>query len=198
MKPLPLPGIILAAGRSRRMGTANKLLLKFHGKPLLQHVLDAALASSLAPILLVLGPNHKTLLAQIKPGRAQPVINNEADTGYGSSLQAGLKALTSPCPGAMFLLGDQPLVQTATIEQLIQAFLLEPDRWVAPSYRGKRGNPVITPAAWFATIHNLQGDTGPRKHLHDPAAKLKLIEVADNGVLLDVDTMDDFSRLKKL
>ncbi|HHD56100.1 MAG TPA: hypothetical protein ENK89_00275, partial [Desulfobulbaceae bacterium] len=62
----------------------------------------------------------------------------------------------------MFLLGDQTLVTGATIEKLLAAFYAEPERWVAPYYHGRRGNPVITPSPWFGAIHALTGDTGPR------------------------------------
>jgi len=176
------------------MGNTNKLELTFHGKPLLQHVIDAALASALSPLLLVTGPGKSQLLSKL-PGRIKLVINPNPDAGYASSLQAGLHTLKTPCNGAMFLLADQPLVTTATINTLISAFVQEPERWVAPSYNGKRGNPVITPAAWFPEIHALKGDTGPREHLKNPAARLHLIQVNDPGVIFDVDTPESYQQL---
>jgi molybdenum cofactor cytidylyltransferase len=192
---MPVPGIILAAGKSRRMGT-NKLLLPFHGKPLLQHVIDTAHYSSLSPIILVLGADREAIRSQINPGDVRIIENNDFAQGYGTSLQAGLNALNSPCAGAMFLLGDQPLVTIATIEKLISAFLSEPERWVAPCLHGQRGNPVITPSSWFDRIYSLNGDVGPRAHLQDPAAHLKLVEVEDEGVIFDIDSPEDYKRLK--
>jgi molybdenum cofactor cytidylyltransferase len=196
MSKIPVPGIILAAGKSRRMGK-NKLLLTFHGKPLLQHVLDAALASDLAPVLLVVSKESSGLPSRISKGKAI-IIYNTSNLGYSSSLQAGLNALTKPCNGAMFLLGDQPLVTSQTINQLISAFQKEPERWVAPSYQGKRGNPVITPSAWFDKIHALDGDTGPREHLTDSAAGLLLVNVEDQGVIFDIDQPQDYDQLLKM
>lgn len=195
MPDISVPGIILAAGKSRRMGV-NKLLLPFHGKPVLQHVVDAAHKSSLSPLVLVLGSESDAIRSQIKPGTALLVENRDYSSGYSSSLQAGLRALDEPCSGAMFLLGDQPLVTTKTIEALLTAFLKEPRRWVAPSWKGQRGNPVITPASWFDRIFALVGDTGPRKHLKDPAARLKLVEVEDEGVVFDIDSPEDYERLQ--
>jgi len=197
MQSMPVPGIILAAGKSRRMGK-NKLLLSFKGKPLLQHVIDTAISSSLSPIILVLGAGREAIRPRINPGDARIIVNKDFARGYGSSLQAGLKALNSPCAGAMFLLGDQPLVATATIEKLIAAFLAEPERWVAPCFHGRRGNPVITPSSWFAAIHALTGDTGPRAHLKDSAARLKLVEVDDEGVVFDIDSPVDYERLCRM
>lgn len=107
------------------------------------------------------------------------------------------QALGGSCASAMFLLGDQPLVTVATIEKLILAFHKEPERWVEPSWDGQRENPVIIPASWFDKIITLKGDTGPKKYLKDPSARLKLVEVDDRGVVFDIDSPEDNSVLKK-
>ncbi len=193
----PLPGILLAAGNSQRMGR-NKLLLPFGGKPILQHAIDAAHFSSLSPLILVLGPESTAIRRAVDTRSALVIENPDPPSGYGSSLQTGLRALDAPCNGAMFLLGDQPLLRTDTIERLIAAFHREPERWIAPSWQGQRGNPVITPVAWFDRIFALAGDTGPRKHLRDPAANLKLVEVQDRGIVFDIDSPKDYTRLLTL
>ncbi len=190
----PVPGIILAAGKSRRMGQ-NKLLLPFNNKVILQHVLDTAAQTPLSPLILVLGPESNKLQEQISTGRAVVITNHDTSKGYSSSLQAGLNAIPDQCAGAMFLLGDQPLLLGDTVEKLIRAFQKEPLRWIAPSWKGQRGNPVIIPASWFNSIFALSGDTGPRQHLRDPAANLKIIEVDDEGVVFDIDSREDYERL---
>lgn len=192
----PVPGIILAAGRSLRMGK-NKLLLPFGGKPILRHVIDAALQSSLSPLILVLGSDSDAIRSHVDLGNVSVIENKDFSCGYGSSLQVGLRALSGSCAGAMFLLGDQPLVTVQTIEALLLAFQKEPERWVAPSWNGQRGNPVITPASWFDRIFALKGDTGPREHLKDPSARLKLVDVDDRGVVFDIDSPEDYDRLNK-
>ena len=174
----------------------NKLLLPFRGKPILQHVVDAARKSSLSPLILVLGSKSDAIRSQINSRTVLLVDNQDYSKGYASSLQAGLRALDTPCAGAMFLLGDQPLVTVDTLEKLTAAFQKEPQRWIAPSWKGQRGNPVITPASWFDRIFALEGDTGPRKHLKDPAACLKLVEVEDEGVVFDIDNPEDYERLQ--
>ncbi len=195
MHDISIPGIILAAGKSRRMGV-NKLLLPFRGKPILQHVVDAARKSSLSPLILVLGSKSDAIRSQINSRTVLLVDNQDYSKGYSSSLQAGLRALDTPCVGAMFLLGDQPLITVDTLEKLTAAFQKEPQRWIAPSWKGQRGNPVIIPASWFDRIFALEGDTGPRKHLKDPAACLKLVEVEDEGIVFDIDNPEDYERLQ--
>ena len=197
MPQTPVPGIILAAGKSLRMGK-NKLLLPFRGKPILQHVIDAALHSSLSPLILVLGSDNDAIRSHVDLENITVIENKDFSCGYGSSLQVGLRALSDSCAGAMFLLGDQPLVTARTIEELLLAFQKEPERWVAPSWNGQRGNPVITPASWFDRIFALKGDTGPREHLKDPSARLKLVDVDDRGVVFDIDSPEDYERLEKL
>jgi len=98
----------------------NKLLLPWQGKPILQHVLDSAATSPLAPLFLVLDQENPLLTDQIESGACRLVPCGS--TVYSDSLRAGLLALDDQCAGAMFLLGDQPLVTSATITALITAF----------------------------------------------------------------------------
>lgn len=194
---LPLAGIILAAGKSQRMG-ANKMLLSYLGKSMLQHVIDAACASSLSPLVLVLGAEHAAIRDAVDTRTAYLVVNPVPQGLYSSSLQAGLRCLDKidpTCAGAMFILGDQPLLRTETIEQLACSFYQEPERWVAPVYGGRRGNPVIAPRSWFPAIFRLKGDIGPREYLRDPAARLLLVAVEDEGVIFDIDTPREYQRL---
>ena len=194
MKSSNVAGIILAAGKSRRMGR-NKLLLPFEGNPLVQHVIDAAQASPLHPLVLVMAEHTPSLTNHINTGSCTPVFHD--GTEYSDSLKAGLTAASKrKCAGAMFLLGDQPLVTIDTITRLILAFQREPQRWVAPLWQGQRGNPVIAPRSWFDRILTLSGDTGPRHYLKHPDARLKLVEVDDPGVIYDIDTPEDYHWLQ--
>ena len=198
MKQLPVPGIILAAGQSRRMGNTNKLLLKFHDKPLLLHVVDTALASKLSPLILVVSQDIQDFLDNISLQHIKIIVNPTPDKGYASSLQAGLTLLPPSSTGAMFLLADQPLVTVQTINLLISTFQKEPHSWVAPLYKGQRGNPVIIPATWFHVIQALTGDRGPGIFFSNSKVQRRFVDVDDRGVVFDVDSPRDFTLLQTL
>lgn len=194
---LPLAGIILAAGFSVRMGKA-KLGLPFRGKPLVEHVVRAATMSTLSPVIVVLGGNAETLTAAVDFGTASVIVNFESRTGRASSLIRGIAQVPQSHAGIMVLLGDQPLVTSGIIDTLAATFQRYPDHWIAPIYRGRRGNPVIIPRRWFNHLCTLTGDSGPRKLLSCPGLRLRLVAIDDPAVLMDVDTIEDYKQLKLL
>ena len=191
----PVAGIVLAAGLSERMGSC-KLSLPLRGRPLLAHVVQAAAATRLSPLIVVLGEDAPHLKNKIDFGRATLAVNPDSRSGRASSLKVGLRRLPPDCAGVMVLLGDQPLVTAGLIGTLLSAFARHPDRWVAPLYRGRRGNPVIIPRRWFRDLFTLTGDQGPRRLLSSPGLRLHLVEVDDPAVVMDVDTPEDYERLR--
>lgn len=198
MGEAPVAGVILAAGEGSRMGEDNKLLLSVRGKTLIRNVLDAARASRLHPLIVVLGKEADMVRPEIHDDAVTVVDNQQYYLGQSESLKRGMEAVPSACAGAMFLLGDQPLLQTGTIDALIAAFLKDTRRWVAPEYRNRRGNPVIVPRTWFGRLQDLHGDTGPREYLMAPQARLRLVSVQDPGVVMDVDTPADYIKIRKM
>jgi len=190
----PVAGIVLAAGVSQRMGRC-KLALPFRDKPLLAHVVRAATAATLSPVIVVLGDDAPRLKDRIDFGRATVAVNPHSRTGRASSLKKGLQQVSPDRAGIMVLLGDQPLVTASLIDTLLAAFHRFPDYWIAPVYRGRRGNPVIIPRHWFQDLLTLTGDQGPRRLLSSPGLRLHLVTVDDPAVVIDVDTAEDYERL---
>lgn len=188
-----IAAVILAAGRSTRMG-ADKLRLPWRGRTLLEWVLDAACALPhvVLPVVLVGGPpefgalpGHVTRILWPAPGETP---------GQADSLKAGLSALPCGLDGAMIFLGDMPLITPGLVEKLARAF--RPGRFLVPRFEGRRGNPVIIPSDWFARAMELEGDTGARPLLIRPDALVDYLDVDDPAILTDVDTPDDYARLK--
>lgn len=151
-------GIILAAGLSRRMGAANKLLTKWRGKPLLRHVVDAAQDSDLDELLLVTGHEAEAVRAIAPEVRAVHAEDYEA--GMGASLAKGAAAVEEGA-NMMVLLGDMPLVEARHINTILAE--VGSDRpTIAIDDEGRRGHPVLFPARLRGALMALEADEGGR------------------------------------
>ncbi len=190
-------GIILAAGSSSRMGRP-KQLLAFQGKTILDNVVFNALHSELAQVIVVLGHGAPTIQKQVDFTSVHVVVNKDYAVGQSSSLKKGVVAVADCCEGAMFLLGDQPLVSHETINKLIHAFRSALSPIVIPFCKGKRGNPVIIHRDLFPQIDTLTGDAGARLLFDRYKESIMAVEIEDTGILFDVDTWKDFKELQRL
>lgn len=195
--------VVLAAGTSSRMGKL-KQLLTYHGRPLLRHVIDIISRSSVDKIVVVLGHRHEEVAATLKGLPLHIAVNHDYASGQSSSVKTGLKALagsnTSPVAeagraGVLFVLGDQPLLKPETINLLIENFMRH-GGIIAPFFRGTRGNPVLFDLSFQAEFDSLQGDAGAREIIFRHPEMLHKIDVTDPGILLDVDTPEDWEELQ--
>ena len=191
--------VILAAGRSKRFGRANKLLSAVHGQALLWWTLDAACASTARPIVVVTGHERRhiehSLRAYKKQHRHAPsfriAFNPHYRRGMSSSLQTGLRRLPASSAGALIALGDMPALRSELIEALIRAW--QPgDEAVQPVSLGKRGNPVLLSREIFPAVSELEGDQGARRLLQR-SNRLKLVETRED-IGFDVDRRRDLHR----
>ena len=156
---------MLAAGRSSRMGAANKLLTEVDGMPMVRRAVEAATASHARPVIVVTGNEQGKVQAALRGCKATFVHNPRFAEGMSTSLQAGLAALPANVDGALVCLGDMPLVTAAALDRLIAAFNpLEGRAICVPTWNGKRGNPVLWDRRFFAAMADLAGDVGA-KHL---------------------------------
>ncbi len=184
--------MILAAGAARRFGS-QKLLAQLDGRPLVQHVIDAANASCLEDIVLVVGPEGDDLVAHIDVGRTRLVRNPDPSRGLASSLQVGLRSLDPRLHAALVLLGDIPGVTTALIDELVGRGRESRAPAVISVWRGRRSPPVVLHKSLWPAAFALQGDIGMREVLKDQ----DVIEFAVTdmlGSLDDIDTREDHAR----
>lgn len=188
-----LAGIILASGTSTRMGK-DKLALPFKGKPLVQHVIDAARESLLHSVTIVL-PENSNLESQLDISGCEVVYSKRRKEGQAESLKTGIRSLAEETQGAMTLLGDLPLLTSGAINHLVHAFWQEPKHWVIPMRNGRRGNPVTIPKEWFGNVLELKGDTGARPLLVEPSLPVRLIEIDEAGPFFDIDTKRQYDLL---
>jgi molybdenum cofactor cytidylyltransferase len=199
-EPVPVPlhpevhVVLLAAGRSSRMGGPNKLLALFEGKPLVRRAAERALASKAAGTVVVTGHQGERVRDALSGLALSFVDNPEFASGLSSSLKAGVAALPRQAAGALVVLGDMPGVSSADLDRLIEAFRKSGGRAVVrAAHDGHRGNPVILPRALFSAVAKLEGDTGAR-HLVE-AEGLDVVDVEIGAAAsVDVDTPEALAR----
>ncbi len=189
--------IILAAGRGTRFGTDPKLLARMAGRPLVQHVADAALGSLADSVIVVTG-HHAAEVENALAGRPVHIVRNVAFMdGLSTSLKAGFAALPSGARAAVILLGDMPLIKARLIDTLVREWQRtgEPMALV-PTIGGRRGNPVVLSRKLADRIEQLSGDSGAGPILRGRSDVLEC-PVDDPAILQDVDTPADFGHVSR-
>ena len=187
----PVAAVLLAAGLGSRFRAADpslatKLVAEVGGVPLVRRAAEAALASRAGPLVVVTGHAADAVRAALQGLPFTFVHNPDFAGGMASSLRAGLTALPQEAAGALVLLGDMPAVAVATLDRLVAAFSAAPEaEAVVPVYGGRRGNPALLARALFPAAMALGGDEGARRLLS--RARVVEVDVADDGVLIDVD-----------
>jgi len=193
-----ISAVVLAAGRAQRLGQ-QKLFLPLRGKPVLQWVLESALASELGEVICVTR-ELESAPRQLKLTNERLVwlTNHAADRGQSTSVIAGLWATDPNSDGAMFLVGDQPLISTELINALIEKFTVESAWIVAPSFKQQPRNPVVFRRNLFPELLKLTGDRGGRILINKHKNNTVLVEWNDEIPFLDLDVHEDYERLKQI
>lgn len=192
---MSIAALVLAAGHSRRMGNANKLLLPLGGRPLVAWGVEAALASRADPVLVVTGYQAETVEAALAGYPVRLVRNPDAGDGLSSSLRRGLEALPAGARGVLVCLGDMPGVTAAHLNTLIAAFAGEEDVCV-PTLNGQWGNPVLWGRHHVPALMALTGDAGGRRLLPG-LTTLREVPFPDDGIAMDVDNQEEYSLLAR-
>lgn len=193
---MTIAALVLAAGRSTRMGS-NKLLEFLDDRPLLHHIVDAALRSKASPVFVVTGHQDAAIRSTLSAYDVGFVANPDYAQGLSTSLKAGIAVIPSSCEGAIVLLGDMPLIQAALIDQMIEAFQSTPTvSAVVPTYQGEWGNPVLIARRLFDKVQNLEGDAGARKLLMGHRDDIIEFPVETSSILMDLDTPEALAKAR--
>jgi molybdenum cofactor cytidylyltransferase len=181
--------IILAAGRSTRMGGPNKLLAELSGKKLVRIAAEQALASKASEVVVVTG-HQADLVEQALAGLKVKFIRNpDFAGGLASSVKAGISAVSAEVDGAVVCLGDMPLIDAGLIDRLIDAFAPDRGNLIAvPVAEGRRGNPVLWSRRFFRELMTLDGDIGARHLIARHAEAVAEVPVEGESAFLDIDT----------
>jgi molybdenum cofactor cytidylyltransferase len=189
--------IVLAAGRSTRMGAQNKLLADLGGKPMVRRVVETALASRARPVLVVTGHMAAEVGAALAGLEVRLVANPDYAAGLSNSLKAGIRAVPEECNGALVLLGDMPRVAPEHIDRLMDPFVASPEGIVVPVHEGRQGNPVLWPRRYFSALLQLDGDVGAKRLIAAHRAGVREVEVGTTGIFADVDTPEELARMRR-
>lgn len=195
--PLPIAAIILAAGRSARMG-AHKLLLPLGGKPLLAWSIAAVTNSQARPVILALGRAADEVAAALPAGPYDVVVNPRFAEGMGTTLALAVGRLPPDAAGTLVALGDQPFMPTTAIEAVLAAARSEPARIVMGVYGQRQGHPVYLPRRVFPQLQALRDDEGARAIIAREADAVLRIQLDGEHALLDVDTLEDYQHAQAL
>ena len=181
--------IVLAAGQSRRMGKDNKLVADVNGTAMVRHTLENIAGVVPDEPIVVTGHEADMVTAALVGLDLKIVHNPKFAAGLSTSLVTGLGALDDEVDGALVCLADMPRVSREDIKKLIAAFDPIENRAICvPTFRGKRGNPVLWGREFFDPMSRVSGDVGARHLIGAHDDKVVEVEVDSDGVILDVDT----------
>ena len=188
--------LVLAAGQGARFGAQPKLLALLDGKPLVRHAAEAALAALARPVVVVLGCRADAVRAALDGLDVTAIRNPGWREGLSTSLKVGFAALPPGMDGVLVLLGDMPRVRAGILDRLIAAWSAAGRlSAVVPTFRGRRGNPVLLSGALAPEIARLTGDAGAGALLRSRSDVLWLA-LDDAAVVQDVDTVASLRALQ--
>jgi CTP:molybdopterin cytidylyltransferase MocA/xanthine/CO dehydrogenase XdhC/CoxF family maturation factor len=198
-----VPGLVLAAGRGRRFGAGSKLLADVDGRPVLRHVVEAALASRLDPVIVVLGADADSglkALEGLEDPRLRVVFNPVWASGKASTFEVGLREVPHEAPGVVALLGDMPRVKTWLIDRVLSEFELSGE-FCFPVYPGLagpvKGHPTAYPRELFGEVGQLVGDDTAMAAVRRHWSEAVKIPLDDASTQADIDTAADLELLRE-
>ena len=193
-----ISAIVLAAGRSSRMGL-QKLLLPFAGKTVITHIVDQLLASVIDKVYVVVGHEPERMAEQLSDRPVSIVTNPNYDSGMLSSIRCGFKALPPDCDAALIALGDQPGITSKLVDNMVRSFNKTDKGILVPLHDGTRGHPIIVAKHYQTEILTRYDDIGLRGLLHAHPDDIFELSVSTSSVLFDMDYPEDYLReLSKL
>ena len=189
--------IILAAGKSARLGSA-KQLLNYRGKSLLQHSINVALDSLAKTVIVVLGSEMEKIEQELDQSKIQVVKNPMWESGMASSIHFGIQKLKKILPeadGAILMVCDQPFVTTALLNTLIDKHIATGKNIVASKYADTLGTPTLFHHRFLEELASLKGDTGAKSLISKYKNQSEFVNF-DLG-RIDIDTRENYLNLPK-
>ena len=175
-----------------------KQLLPLNEKPLISHCLETIISSGIEDVTVVLGEQATEMRDCLDDFRSKQKIrilfNDAPESEMAESVRIGCRAIDTSCSGVMICLCDHPLVSKETIKEMVAFHEEDPEKIIIPVYQGKRGHPTLFPRAVIAQV--FEGLT-LREIIRKNPERLRLAEVPDEGITIDLDTTEDYRKVLK-
>lgn len=189
-----ITAIILAAGKSKRMGQ-QKMLLPWGNKTVLAHVISTFSSAGIDDILVVTGGAQQQVERSIQHLNVKTVFNNEFNNGEMlSSIQCGIRSLTRQTQAVLIGLGDQPQIQVGSVRKVCETYRNTASEIVVPSYQMRRGHPWLVTHPLFNELLSIKSPQSPREFLNAHHTQITYANVDDPGILADLDTPKDYQK----
>ena len=185
--------IVLAAGRSSRMGV-QKLLLDYGGKSVIGHIVEQLLGSVVDEVCVVTGCDGDRVADEIVGSGVSVIFNEGYKAGMLSSVRCGLGAIGADCRAVVIALGDQPAISSKLVDELVGAYQRTDRTIVIPMYKGRRGHPIVMSAQYKDEVMTCYDDVGLRGLMHAHADQVLELAVSMPEVCMDMDEPSDYSR----
>jgi len=187
-----ISAILLAAGESKRMGELKQLMPFGQNTTIVEQAIDNLLSAAVNEVIVVVGYRAEEVIKSIVGKPVKIAINPNYRQGMSTSIIAGLNLVDSRAQAVMLTLGDQPLINSQTVNRLIEEFHNH-DRGIAiPTYQGRRGHPIIFAIKYKEKLLELKGDIGGRQIVKDHPDDILEVAVNAGGIITDIDTISDY------
>jgi molybdenum cofactor cytidylyltransferase len=183
--------IVLAGGESKRMGSP-KMILPYEGMTIIEKVLENVLASDVEKVVTVLGSHKDEVLEVIDKLPVLHCYNKDYQDGMLSSVKCGFEFLPGDFRAAMVFLGDQPMVETSVINQMINVYQESGKGILVPVFENKRGHPLMLDGKYRDEIINFDDPEGLKGILRRHPDDLLEVDTENPSVLMDIDTNEDY------
>jgi len=188
-------GLVLAAGQSRRMGSAKLTLPWRDGRTVVEAVVAALRQGGVERILVVVGGDRQSVEEALAGSRVEIIENlRHAEGEMLGSIQTGLRAMGDGPEGALVTPGDLPAIQPTTVRAVVEAWQDSPEAVCVPVYGGRRGHPVLLPRRNWAEVLALGAGESLRSYLRLHLDEVRSVEVPDAGIHADIDSPQDYRR----
>jgi len=191
-----ISAVLLAAGKSERMGKF-KQLLPIGGKTFVETCVDNLLASRADEVIVVTGYNQAAVSEALAGRRVRIVNNPDFESGMASSIKRGVDEVAATARAFMIALADQPLIEPDVLNQIISQYEDSASLILIPTYLGRRGHPILLDSSLKGEVRSMDPHVGLRQITHKYERQTRYLEVSSSSVLMDFDLPEDLNLLPK-